>query len=48
MLPATFIDCVNMKEAAELVLALPLCQNNTARIIDFVQNFDLDFPDLKI
>jgi DNA modification methylase len=49
MLPATFIDCANMKEAAELVLVY---SSNYAKItqqglLDFVQNFDLDFPDLK-
>lgn len=49
MLPATFIDCDNMKEAAELVLVY---SSNYAKItqqglLDFVQNFDLDFPDLQ-
>lgn len=48
-LPATFIDCANMKEAAELVLVY---SSNYAKItqqglLDFVNNFDLDFPDLQ-
>lgn len=49
MLPATFIDCENMKEAAELVLVY---SSNYAKItqqglLDFVNNFDLDFPDMQ-
>lgn len=48
-LPATFIDCENMKEAAELVLVY---SSNYAKItqqglLDFVNNFDLDFPDMQ-
>ncbi len=49
LLPATFVDCANMKEAAELVLVY---SSNYAKItqqglLDFVNNFDLDFPDLQ-
>lgn len=49
LLPATFIDCANMKEAAELVLVY---SSNYAKItqqglLDFVNNFDLDFPDMQ-
>jgi DNA modification methylase len=48
-LPGTFIDCCNMKEAAELVLVY---SSNYAKItqqglLDFVNNFNLDFPDLQ-
>jgi len=48
-LPATFIDCANMKEAAELVLVY---SSNYAKItqeglLEFVNNFDLDFPDMQ-
>jgi DNA modification methylase len=49
LLPATFVDCANMKEAAELVLVY---SSNYAKItqqglLDFVNNFDLDFPDMQ-
>lgn len=49
MLPATFIDCANMKEAAELVLVYSSAYAKITQkgLLDFVQNFDLDFPDLK-
>lgn len=48
-LPATFIDCANMKEAAELVLVY---SSNYAKVtqeglMDFVMKFDLDFPDMQ-
>jgi DNA modification methylase len=48
-LPATFIDCANIKEAAELVLVY---SSNYAKItqqglLDFVNNFDLNFPDMQ-
>lgn len=49
LLPATFIDCDSMTSAAELVLVY---SSNYAKItqqglLDFVQNFELDFPDLQ-
>lgn len=49
MLPATFIECTDIKEAAELVLVY---SSHYARItqeglFDFVQSFDLDIPELK-
>lgn len=49
LLPATFIDCSNIKEAAELVLVY---SSNYAKItqqglLDFVTNFNLDFPDMQ-
>lgn len=49
LLPATFIDCANIKEAAELVLVY---SSNYAKItqqglLDFVNNFDLDFPEMQ-
>ncbi|QYS85421.1 hypothetical protein JJC03_09235 [Flavobacterium oreochromis] len=48
LLPATFIDCASKKEAAELVL---IYSSSYAKIteqglLEFVQNFELDFPDL--
>ncbi|OCB77966.1 class I SAM-dependent methyltransferase [Flavobacterium crassostreae] len=48
-LPATFIDCANMKEAAELVLVYSSAYAKITQqgLLDFVQNFDLDFPDLQ-
>lgn len=49
MLPATFIDCSNIKEAAELVLVYSSAYAKITQqgLLDFVDNFDLDFPDLK-
>lgn len=49
MLPATFIDCSNMKEAAELVLVYSSAYARITQqgLLDFVKNFDLDFPDLQ-
>lgn len=49
LLPATFIDCDNMKEAAELVLVYSSAYAKITQqgLLDFVQNFDLDFPDLQ-
>lgn len=49
LLPATFVACNNMKEAAELVLVY---SSNYAKItqqglFDFVNNFGLDFPDMQ-
>lgn len=49
MLPATFIDCSNMKEAAELVLVYSSAYARITQqgLLEFVKNFDLDFPDLQ-
>ena len=49
MLPATFIDCKDMKEAAELVLVYSSAYAKTTQqgLLDFVKNFDLDFPDMQ-
>jgi len=48
-LPATFINCASMKEAAELVLVYSSSYAKITQqgLYDFVQNFDLDFPDLQ-
>lgn len=48
MLPATFIDCKDMKEAAELVLVYSSAYAKITQqgLLDFVKNFDLDFPDI--
>lgn len=49
ILPATFVDCSNMKEAAELVLVYSSAYARITQqgLLDFVNNFDLDFPDLQ-
>ncbi|HEX8575770.1 MAG TPA: class I SAM-dependent methyltransferase [Flavobacterium sp.] len=49
LLPATFVDCANMKEAAELVLVYSSAYARITQqgLFDFVNNFDLDFPDLQ-
>ena len=49
MLPATFIDCKDMKEAAELVLVYSSAYAKITQqgLLDFVKNFDLDFPDMQ-
>lgn len=49
LLPATFIDCENMKEAAELVLVYSSAYAKITQqgLLDFVSNFDLDFPDMQ-
>jgi DNA modification methylase len=49
MLPATFIDCSNIKEAAELVLVYSSAYAKITQqgLLDFVQNFDLDFPEMQ-
>lgn len=49
MLPATFIDCKDMKEAAELVLVYSSAYAKITQqgLLDFVKNFDLDFPDMS-
>jgi DNA modification methylase len=47
-LPATFIDCKNMKEAAELVLVYSSHYATITQqgLLDFVNKFDLDFPEI--
>jgi DNA modification methylase len=49
LLPATFVDCANMKEAAELVLVYSSAYAKITQqgLLDFVNNFNLDFPDLQ-
>lgn len=49
MLPATFIDCSSLKEAAELVLVYSSAYARITQqgLLDFVQNFDLDFPEMQ-
>lgn len=48
-LPATFIDCFDMKEAAELVLVYSSAYAKITQhgLLEFVQEFNLDFPDLQ-
>lgn len=47
-LPATFINCENITEAAELVLVYSSAYAKITQqgLLDFVENFNLDFPDL--
>lgn len=47
-LPATFIDCENMKEAAELVLVYSSHYATITQqgLLDFVSKFDLNFPEM--
>ncbi len=47
-LPATFIDCKNIKEAAELVLVYSsqYAQITQQGLIDFVQEYDLEIMEL--
>ncbi len=49
MLPATFVDCNDIQEAAELVLVYSSAYAKITQqgLLDFVQNFNLDFPDLS-
>ena len=49
LLPATFINCSTKKEAAELVLVYSshYAKITQQGLLDFVNNFDLDFPDLQ-
>lgn len=49
MLPATFIDCDSMQEAAELVLVYSSAYAKITQqgLLEFVQNFNLDFPDMQ-
>lgn len=49
-LPATFIECSSIREAAELVLVYSSAYAKITQqgLYDFVQNFDLDFPDLQM
>lgn len=48
-LPANFIDCRDIKEAAELVLVYSSAYAKITQqgLLEFVQKFDLDFPDLQ-
>lgn len=49
LLPATFIDCKNIKEAAELVLVYSSAYAKITQqgLFDFVSNFNLDLPSIK-
>lgn len=49
LLPATFVDCRNMKEAAELVLVYSSAYARITQqgLLDFIKDFDLDFPDMQ-
>ncbi len=49
LLPATFIDCNDIKEAAELVLVYSSAYARVTNdgLISFLQKFDLSFPDIK-
>lgn len=49
-LPATFISCKNIKEAAELVLVYSSAYAKVTQkgLLDFVKNFDLNFPALNL
>lgn len=49
LLDATFIDCQNEKEAAELVLIYSSAYAKITQqgMYDFVSKFDIDIPDLK-
>lgn len=49
LLPATFIDCVNMKEAAELVLVYSSAYAKITEkgLLDYFEKYDLSFPELK-
>lgn len=49
MLPATFIACRDIKEAAELVLVYSSAYAKITHqgLYDFVQNYNLDIPELK-
>jgi hypothetical protein len=48
-LPGTFIDCSDIKEAAELVLVYSsaYAQITEQGLQNYISKFDLDFPDLK-
>jgi DNA modification methylase len=48
LLPATFIDCTDIKQAAELVLVYSSAYARITNdgLVDFISKFDLDFPDL--
>lgn len=49
MLPATFIDCENIKEAAELVLVYSsqYAKITDQGLFDFVSKFELELPELE-
>ena len=48
LLPATFIDCNDIKEAAEMVLVYSshYAKITQQGLLDFVSKFDLDFPEM--
>ena len=49
LLPATFVDCTSMEEAAELVLVYSSAYAKITQqgLFDFVSKFNLDLPTLK-
>ncbi|UYW01782.1 class I SAM-dependent methyltransferase [Flavobacterium agricola] len=49
MLPATFVECSDIKEAAELVLVYSSAYAKITQqgLYDFVQNYNIDFPDVS-
>ena len=49
MLPATFIDCSDMNEAAELVLVYSSAYARITQqgLYNYIEKFNLSFPDLK-
>ena len=49
MLPATFIDCSDIKEAAEMVLLYSSAYSSITQqgLFDYVAKFDLSFPEMK-
>lgn len=49
LLPATFIDCTDIKQAAELVLVYSSAYARITNdgLTEFISKFDLSFPDLK-
>ncbi|MGV3695516.1 DNA-methyltransferase [Flavobacterium sp.] len=49
LLPATFIDCLDMKEAAEMVLVFSSAYAKITQqgLFDFVATFDIDLSQLK-
>lgn len=48
-LPATFIDCADMQEAAELVLVYSSAYANVTQqgMFNFIEKFELNFPEIK-
>lgn len=49
LLPATFIDCTDINEAAELVLVYSSAYAKITQqgLFNFIEKFDLSFPELK-